>query len=335
MLQNKEKERGSVSMMFYVSKDDILKKGPYVKGDSLPDNMIWIDLFNMDREEELFIESCLNIDIPSREEMHEIEVSSRLYQKNNAIFMTATLISKSESLEPESHAITFIIFEDKLITVRYAELVAFRNFLNVVETLPSSQQSCQALFVELIECIIDRIADILERIGHELNVITNKVFRTQKQPNEKPDYQDILEEIGRKEDLISKTRESLVTLGRMASYAMQSPIADIHDEAQARLSSLIADITSLSDHVTFLSSKSIFLLDGTLGMINIEQNNIIKIFSVAAVVFLPPTLIASIYGMNFEFIPELKWPFGYPLALLLMIFSSWAPYQYFKRRKWF
>jgi magnesium transporter len=148
------------------------------------------------------------------------------------------------------------------------------------------------------------------------------------------DFQKILSRLGRAGDLASKVRESLVSLGRLLAFAIQGTQARGRKTGSARLKTIGRDVASLSDYAAFLNNKVGFLLDATLGMINIEQNAIIKIFSVAAVVFLPPTLIASIYGMNFAHMPELGWPLGYPLALALMVVSAILPYLYFKRRGW-
>jgi magnesium transporter len=149
------------------------------------------------------------------------------------------------------------------------------------------------------------------------------------------DFQVLLEAIGRKGDLTSNIRDCLGTLARMIGFLAHVSLQGRNDkELRARISTLANDCQSIIDHATFLTQKVTFLLDATLGLINIEQNATIKIFSVVAVVFLPPTLIASIYGMNFDFMPELAWPWGYPLALLLMVASAVLPYWFFKRRRW-
>ena len=148
------------------------------------------------------------------------------------------------------------------------------------------------------------------------------------------DLRGVMERIGRDGDLTSKARESLVTLGRQLTFIQQSTTVQIPKEQLARFRSMSRDVLALSDHASFLANKSSFMLQATLGLINIEQNNIIKIFSVAAAVFLPPTLIASVYGMNFRFMPELDWHFGYPLVLFAIVISAILPYVYFRRRGW-
>jgi len=323
-------------MTLYVKKDDSLQRALFSKNGVIPEETVWIDLLDLSKEEELAVEKFLGINVPSREEMHEIEVSSRLYQKGNAVFMTAVLVVKSEILDPETHVVTFIIVGNRLVTIRYVETTPFHNFTTGVEKLPVIRQSANSLLIGLLDCIIDHIADILESVGIDVDVLGRRIFHRKKQiSTEKPDYQDVLERVGCTDDLASKIHESLVTLSRMVSYVAQSQLVETEGGSYVRLSTLAKDITALSDHVSFISNKIHFLLDATLGMINIEQTNIIKILSVAAVVFLPPTLIASYYGMNFVIMPELKWHYGYPMAVCLMFFSSWLPYKYFKRKKWF
>ena len=187
-----------------------------------------------------------------------------------------------------------------------------------------------------LDALIDRVADVLERIGLEVDGISHEVFEHPATPRQTGDFQSILRALGRRGDLTSKVRESLVGIGRLLMFFGQASEANAKTakDLRARLRTMSRDVRSLTEHASFLSAKINFLLDATLGMINIEQNAIIKIFSVVAVVFLPPTLIASIYGMNFDFMPELDWAIGYPLALALMLGSAIAPYIYFKRRGW-
>ena len=169
-----------------------------------------------------------------------------------------------------------------------------------------------------------------------MDAISREIFEhDQGEPSISRDYQEILKRIGRKGDLNSKSRESLVSIGRLLSFVTQKlDSRPVDPQVKAQLATIAHDAHALTDHASFLSNKINFLLDATLGMINIEQNAIIKIFSVAAVVFLPPTLIASIYGMNFRLMPELGWHLGYPLALVLMVISAILPWWYFKRRGW-
>jgi magnesium transporter len=301
----------------------------------IPDNTIWIDLLEPAIDEERTVEHELGIEIPSREEMREIETSNRLYEENGLLFMTATVAAKLDTMRPESTAITFILGNQRLVTNRYVDTRPFRNFIAYAERHPQACNSSVVIFAGLIEALIERIADTLERIGGDLDNVSASIFQTESARNKaKRDLRDLLERIGFNGDLNSKARESLVSITRMLAFVQQSSGVQLNDEQRGRLRSIASDATALSDHASFLGSKVSFLLEATLGLINLEQNNIIKIFSVAAVMFMPPTLIASIYGMNFQHMPELSWPFGYPFALLLMFGSICGIYIYFKRRGW-
>jgi magnesium transporter len=192
------------------------------------------------------------------------------------------------------------------------------------------------VLIDLLDNIIDRAADVLERDSAEIEIVSRRIFghgRGRKPPSES--YQDILRAIGRKADLTSKTRESLVSIGRLVLFfANEADNLKLPKEQRAQVKSMARDATSLTDHATFLANKIQFMLDAVLGLVQLDQNNVIKIFSVVAVVLLPPTMIASIYGMNFKHMPELEWTFGYPLALLLMLGSAILPYTYFKWKRW-
>jgi magnesium transporter len=195
--------------------------------------------------------------------------------------------------------------------------------------------SGETVFVALLEATIDRMTDILERAEEEVDAISRAIFRGEQTKSEKRDLMGTLQLVGRKGDLCSNIQAAVLSLQRVSGFFGQV-LADRADakDLRRRVKTLEHYLESLSDHASFASQKVTFLLDATLGMINIEQSNIIKIFSIAAGVFLPPTLIASIYGMNFAFMPELKWQYGYPLAGLLMLASALLPFWYFKRRGW-
>ncbi len=300
---------------------------------ALPERTVWLDLLQPTGAEEALIERALGVDVPTREEMKEIEASSRLYREDGALFMTATLVAKADTEAPESTALTFILAGERLVTVRYADPLPFRAFTAFALRHPNACSDGDAVLNGLLEAIIDRTADILEAVGADLDRMSQEVFSRSSSETSR-DFQKLIRRIGRAGDLTSKARESLVSIGRLLAFAIQGSQTHGRKGSGSRLKTIGRDVVSLSDHASFLNNKVNFLLDATLGMINIEQNAIIKIFSVAAVVFLPPTLIASIYGMNFAHMPELGWPFGYPLALALMIASAILPYWYFKRRGW-
>ena len=297
---------------------------------------VWIDLINPTSDEEKIIEGALGLDVPTREEQQEIEVSSRLYQEDGVYFMTATVLVHTDTPEPTATPVTFILAGQQLITVRYAEPRAFSIFLTRSKRPDASLINGSAVLIGLIETVIDRLADFLERAQAEVETLSRSIFGIRGSAGSRQRrFDGLLRSIGREGEITSLARESAYSLGRLLTFLTHAANERKEDKlTKARIRTAARDVASLADHVSFLSNKIVFLLEATLGMINIEQNDIIKIFSIAAVVLLPPTLVASAYGMNFEFIPELKWFLGYPFALVLMVASAVLPYLYFKRKGW-
>jgi len=304
------------------------------KNQGLLKKALWIDLLSPSKKEELQVEQHLDFEIPTREEMGEIELSSRLYKENGTLFMTATMIALSNSPDPILDPVTFVLTPQQLITIRYIEPQSFKLFTAHLKKIDLTHIDAATFLIELLDATVDRLADILELVGRRVDDYSKTIFRPQGEDDVKLDYRQLLQQIGANGDLNTKARESLLTFNRLISFFTQMANASIDAEGQLRLASLSKDIASLNDHAHFLSTKVNFLLDATLGLVNIEQNNIIKIFSVAAVIFLPPTLIASIYGMNFHSIPELSWRYGYLFSIGLILIAAWLPYKYFKHRKW-
>jgi magnesium transporter len=316
----------------------------------VPKDAVWLDLVEPSAEEEAAVEAALGIDIPTREELAEIEASSRLYQEDGAAFMTANLIRRGENDQPEASPVTFIIKDNILITIRYHHPQAFPVYVKRAMKPQTTAMTGWGVYISLLEAVVDRAADHLERVGQIVDETSRKTFGTgrmmgtampvaKRQPRRKGvSLEELIENIGEEGDFTSKMRESLVSIGRVAAFmtAVVDQMKQTKEmkENRARIRILQRDIQSLTDHASYLSGKISFLLDAVLGLISIEQNGIIKIFSVAAVVFLPPTLVASIYGMNFQTMPELSWEYGYPLAVGLMILSAILPFVYFKRKGW-
>ena len=301
------------------------------------DRVVWADLVSPTKEEEAAIERWIGVGVPTRDEMNEIEISSRLYTENGAFFMTATLPAQAGETGQTMGPVSFVLARDRLVTVRYHEPRAFHTFPARAETNDLNCTDGRSVLVGLLEAIVDRLADLLEIASHDVIEMANQIFHPTERNASKRGlgFQLTLRKIGRKEEFISNIQDSLVSLQRLSGFlgAAALPAKDDRD-LKTRVKTLSRDIQSLSSHAESLSQKITFLLDATLGMINIQQNDIIKIFSIAAVVFLPPTLVASAYGMNFEFMPELKWFFGYPFAIVLMVVSAVLPYLYFKSKGW-
>jgi magnesium transporter len=300
---------------------------------------LWYDLLSPTPAEIKDVQEALHVSIPTREEMEDIELSARLYQEDGASFMTMTALTNLDSDEPAKTPITFILRGPTLITVRHADAKPFATFCTrALRGNGHSYETGEDVMLGVIEAVIDRMADVLERLGNEIDGISRGVFRGKKASSRKKtrDLEALIEQLGRKGDFLSGVRESLVSISRLVAYhaALESPSRRPSKEVRQLVKLVQRDATSLGDHAAFLSGKINFLLDATLGLINLEQNQIIKIFTVASVVFLPPTLVASAYGMNFELMPELQWHFGYPYAVGLMVVSALMPYLYFKRRGW-
>lgn len=324
-----------MALTVYHTQEGRVQQTAWAPGDSIPLSTIWLDLLSPTLDEEQAAEHFLGMLIPTREEMREIEVSNALYVEDNHLFMTATILTKFDSQEPENQAITFILSNAKLVTVRYTDPVPFRHYPAKLLREGDAATNGNFVFAGLIEAVINRAADILEIIAQKVDMIAKEVFVMPEDEKKAPtiNYEKALIRIGLNGDVASKARESLTTLWRLVAYAQQN-IRYCSPELKETLAAHAKDISALSDHAMFISNKLQFLLDATLGMININQNNIIKIFSIAAVLFLPPTLVASIYGMNFHHMPELDWVYGYPFALGLMILAAGLPVWYFRRKKW-
>ena len=310
--------------------------------DTLTRDVVWVDLCNPTPSEIASIERAFHMEVPTREEMGEIEASSRLYTENGALVMTAPILHRATAEIPESGVITFILLPETLVTVRFVDPLPFAAFARRAERNPGLAATAQSALLGLLEAITDRLADVLELAQADMEQVSRDIFAkraalsaggaSQEARRKAPDLQDTLRRIGRVGDLATKARDSLLGLSRIAVFLNAQ--GEMKKDIKARIKTLTRDLASITDHAHFLAGKVNFLLDATLGLINIEQNGIIKIFTVAAVAFLPPTLIASIYGMNFDFMPELHFRYGYLVAIGLMILSAVLPMWYFRRRGW-
>ncbi len=306
---------------------------------ALPPDVAWVDLHQPTLDEDRTAERFLAAQIPSREETEEIEFSSRFYAEDGAVFMTATLLTGIDTGKPTLAPFTVVVAGDRIATVRYDDLRAVRQFINRAAKPGSACTSTPAIFLGLIEAVVDRTADVLERISKDVDKINTEVFSKQDISRQNVQsgrrLEGLIGEIGLQGDLAAKARESLASLERLVQYAgLALPLINAKGSSRSRLKLAGRDIKSLEDHVTFLSGKITFLLDATLGRINVQQNEVIRILTVATTVFFPPTLLGTVWGMNFHSMPELSQPYGYPLAILAMIASGILPFLYFKRRGW-
>jgi magnesium transporter len=315
----------------------------------LDDKVVWVDLINPSKDEDALVEKALAVTIPTREEMAEIEASSRLYMEGGAHYMTAVVLHQVDmpgiperglsgvnTVVPQSTPVTFVLSGHRLVTVRYSEPRAFPIFLsrNCKGDMPCP--SGVGVLVGLLESIIDREADRVERLQSDVDVLGHAIFDIRGGQRSKNRRYDLaVKQIGREAEMTSRSRESLQSLARLTTY-VGFVMGERGDDKQLRahIRTASRDVDSLNDQVNYLSNKVQFLLDATLGMINLEQNNIIKFFTVVSVALMPPTLVASIYGMNFKRMPELEWAWGYPMAIVLMLISAIVPFVWFKRKGW-
>nr|WP_168724947.1 magnesium transporter CorA family protein [Rhizobium laguerreae] len=303
---------------------------------SFPEDVVWIDMIEPTRDEELYVEKVLGIEVPTRDDLKDIEPSARLYVENDAVFMTASLLWKADTDVPTLTDVAFILAGNRLVTIRYAHPKSFALFIAALHRLPENWRSGAALLAKLLETIVDRTAEILEISISRIDILSTHVFGDRARKVRKPSnyLEEKLRDIAGHHRMISKVRDSLGSLARLLTFFHTTPAIQQDREAKELCRTVSRDVQSLSEHASFVAANITFLLDASLGLINIEQNSIIKIFSIASVVFLPPTLVASIYGMNFQVMPELTWVAGYPYSLALMVISAVIPFFFFRWKGW-
>jgi magnesium transporter len=320
----------------FVPSESSLKKAAVDDLSALPEGAVWVDLVSPTQAEDRAVERLAGIAVPTREDMQEIEISSRLYIENGARYMTATLMCHADTGTPKTTAVTFILTGHRLVTVRYDQPKPFGLVESKLARTCPPGITGETVLMELLDAVVDRCADILERVGADVDQVSHDIFEpVSERHGGTKRYSQILVTISRKGDLTSKVRESLVSIGRVVTF-LSAAVDGVKwsKDMREQLKTQQRDVASLTDHASYLASKITFVLDALLGVVNLEQNNIIKLFSVMAVVLMPPTLIASIYGMNFKEMPELEWTHGYPLALVAMVAAAVLPYLIFKWKNW-
>jgi magnesium transporter len=303
---------------------------------AIPPGVKWIDLLNPTRDEEMLAEQALGQNIPTREEMVEIEPSSRLYVRRGALFMTASVIYGITKGKPDTDPISFILTDKLLVTVRYVDPQPFIKFTDHLCAEPELAQEPVSILVRLLDTIVDRLADELEETAKAVETLSARVFENRTRVGKRKTevrLEALLLRIGEVQRLLSEVRESALSTSRMLSFLSTSKLCRESDQF-AFVESLQGDARALLDHNDFLTDNLGFLLNASLGLISLEQNFVMKLFSVFAVVLMPPTLIAGIYGMNFEHMPELRWLLGYPFALALILISAVVPFWLARRSGW-
>lgn len=306
--------------------------------EEIPANAVWIDVLSPETAELELLEHELKIEMPTKNEMWKNHVLNRLYMEDDVAYMTAAVINKVDTPYPNTGSITFILTPRSLITIHDVSPTSFRNFSQRLSKRAAAiQLSTPAHILEgLLEEMITRVAYNSEIVVDTLDELSHHIFDSELIKNNARNTSQlmkvVLKRLGTAADLNSKINESLHTITRMLHFFKQIPSSS--SEIDSKIDMLITDTSALTTQTAFLSDKITLQLDATLGMINVEQNLIMKLFSVVSVFLMPPTLISSIYGMNFEFMPELKMWFGYPVALSLMALCGLIPYIYFRRKGW-
>jgi magnesium transporter len=297
---------------------------------------IWIDMVEPTLEEDQKVEGYIGCKVPSRSDPDFAEPSESYYAEGGVRYLHASVVSEAAST-PDVAEVTFILSSKALVTVRYDPGDAFELFGQKLCKSPPRTLHPDAVAVGLVNTIVDRSARALNKVGVELDSIASRAFRARgvDQGARSRIYTETLDALGREDEKISNLRESLVEVERLLLFLMsEGRSADAPKPVHEATKSALRDLQSLEQDASFKTQKVQFLLDATLGFINLAQNDIIKLFSVLAVIFMPPTVIASIYGMNFKIMPELEWPWGYPMALLLMVCAAVLPYLFFRWKKW-
>ena len=305
---------------------------------SIPDTATWVDLEEPTEEEEKLVERCIRMDVPTEDEMAEIEPSSRLYEKGGALYMTVSVLYGVEDGQPKTTPISFVLADNRLVTIRYATPNPIRPFSDHARRDGELVRDAATALFRMMDALIDRLADELENVSSDMEQLSAHIFHQKMEERRIPAKRltALLTRIGRTQSLLTKIRYSAVSTIRMLSFLSGASRFQGTDQNDLKnhLASLSTDVHSLSEHASFLSDNVTFLLDASLGLISIEQNAAMKLFSWAAIIFLPPTLIAGIFGMNFHYMPELEWQYGYPVSLAVMLASAIGPYLFFKWRGW-
>lgn len=286
----------------------------------------WIDAQTPSDDERAALARFLTAELPQDEDVEEIESSARYFVDADGIHVHSLFLSQSEGRH-ETDTVAFILQPERLITLRDDDMADFRLLRMRARSQQVEADSSESLLVTIFEQKVENLADTVEDIHLKLEKVSHRVLE-----DEDADYEDAIDNLAKLEDSSGKIRLCLMDTQRSISFLLRHLPARSTARDTAR--EILHDVDTLMSHIAFLFDKINFLMDSTISFINIEQSKIIKIFSIAAVVFLPPTLIASIYGMNFTHMPELTWTYGYPMAIGLMIAAGLAPYLFFKHKNW-
>lgn len=299
---------------------------------------VWVDIFNPTREEIERACSVYQLDIPPREELEEIEFSSRLQYEDDTFIISVPVTPHNKGKEESTTPLGFVLTKDLLVTIRFAQLHTFEA---ITARVKRRERSPADIFLVILEAVIDYGADRLEELRAEALGISQRIFHKEMQEEQTYNVshvnrmlRDTLVEIGDMGERLSYIRDTLLVLQRAVPFVAEHGDGWLEDLVKARLKMAGSDVQSLNEYEIHLTDKIQFLLSAALGFISTEQNDLFKIMTIWSVVGIPPVLVAGIYGMNFHFMPELSWPYGYPLGLVLIAISALVPLAWFKWRGW-
>jgi magnesium transporter len=294
---------------------------------------LWLDVESVTPEEEKRLEDALGIEVPTREEQKQLELSSRLYREGDALYLASTMLVNTETDLPEVSTVTCIITRERLLTVRYSEPQAIPVCARRLGR-QGGHVSPAVVFQTLMESAVERLGGIMQRLAERIEALSTRIFHGVEGQRRNDALHDALTEVGRIGHVLALVRQSLVEKGLMLSFVDKSGKDLVAADCMDELRLLNGDTRSLTDQATFMGDKITFLLDAAVGYISIEQNRIMTVVSVLAVIFMPPTLVAGIYGMNFKVMPELEWRYGYPYAIALMVALVSVIVWFIRRRRW-
>ena len=307
----------------------------------LPANVDWIDAFDPSPDEMAYLTAALGTRIPTRDDLVEIESSSRLSTSDGLLVMSLPATVRDAEGYPSMTPLGFVVAPERVATLRFARLPSFENLAKEVCAKGEVSPGGMGATVTILEMIVDHVADLLERIGGELDETSRSIFRAHgfggksHRPRQAGDLlHDLLREIGRNADLVSKVSESLLGLSRIPAFIAAKGGDMVTQDLKVRLEMIGTDVKSLHEYQEHLANKTQFLLDTLLGLANIDQNNVFRVLTVVSVIGIPPTFVASMYGMNFKHMPELDWVYGYPYGLTLIALSALVPAVWFKLKGW-
>ncbi|MFC5302203.1 magnesium/cobalt transporter CorA [Azospira restricta] len=318
MINAFELANGRLKQIHVESREDLAKAKP-----------IWIDIDSPTDQERDWVQAVFGTEIPEEDEVGDIEASARFFQEENGELHIRSDFLLDDEEGARNVRVAFMLKNDVLYSLHHEDLPVFRLVRMRARLKPGSVADCMDVLLDLYATDAEYSADALEEVYEALEAVSRQVLKS---PLTDEDAAEALANIAREEDLNGRIRRNVMDTRRAVSFLMRNRLLTADQAEEAR--QILRDIDSLDGHTSFLFDKINFLMDATVGFININQNKIVKIFSVASVALLPPTLIASIYGMNFDFMPELKWKLGYPFSIGLMVVSVALPFWYFRKKGW-